>query len=1486
MSLAYLFDSNIQFQDKSGNNNVNGFLRVYIDNTDDRAVTYKDFNGTLNQADIRLDNNGRAVVIVDDSKTYRLEVYGTTGVLLWTLYPISPKATGINETLEALVAAVKSHTIAIEGLALGKKNKQQAKVISGTTTQTVKSLSQNADGEITVEFEDIDFPYNIKINSPDDSIEVGTPVVDPEWKEETIPISVKRPGLVKADSADTEPGTLIDKLEVVDNVRDPEDPQDVPILSLETTVDGQGNHKVGINEDNLQHVLRSLHDGVGNIIDVLNNMDFDEVPHGSFGSSLNQSPGDGTSTSIQVSIFRPIEVTVGDAISWTKTTEIGGEDFGTVTLEPGTYIICSDIMCQWVGVPRGTYLPQVGNVLGEPFDFSQQQEVHRRMTNVVTVSTTTQFKMRINFDAATPVMGFWINSAQIVKIAGGMSQTNVMHDSTLTGKGSVAEPLGVNNQVVAQSTLGSIKSLVTTKYKGFIALDDADGTGKMDVDTIFNNFAGKFVDNVTAAKKGELYIYEGSLYKCEENYTGVWAASKFTKVTIDSIFNRISDFVTGGVSGGAKRADSEQSGYIDRDGSVKATSSWLTLCYVGDFSGVVVKGYSNAASPAIAFYSSEIPSAASLISKVNYKLGTDEPQYFIEKAPEGTKSILVCTRIAIATDHYFGVSEIPVDYIDKILASIDYLKYVKSGDIGDATNIDHYYYNGTSFAQSSNWTRYFFDVKPNDKEVRCTLCSDNSGFGAVIFFNSANSVMSYVPYTVWNINQTFKVAIPSGAMKFAVCNRSTFLASPTIEVYAERMDSMESILREYVDESVKELADAIEYSSDIDSAEGVDNMYGNGSAVYAYSGSWRRFTFKNRDYGSILVTTQITVAGHYLLLAFYDSTGALISNISYPSQDLMQDKFFEIPEGTDKIVFCNRDASYASPKIKFMAKDLSDVYTRLNELQLTSAVSGVLNIIGMNIPSYNVSVGDICSIADHFKLCVVDDGEVQYTLDQTNILRDEKNLFDSKIDGTDGDVLIVNDVPIYMATGAGKDYSFRLFSLAPFEFDGVAAMKIDVRGDAPSLCFVDNINDGNFYEHEASLLNGKSHFVRNKNNVAYYLSQKNLDGKYVPSESGGVISYIYDANKHFIDSGACRPSVYLNQNTAENAATNKNIADIVYTNKDLKSIEVILALVQAELKTNDINSTSIFGMAFSSDESFIPTEALFTDGTLAGNGVRFKDSNDAWVYCRLVDNPFEGTHGNFVVMLTDWMSPWEIMEQHLALSYAKTHSIQPNTWFVYNETEYKYTNVNGLKGLADGVMTANLFKKFRCKIGSGVTYNGNSVAGNVIEYVIVSSVYRGWVLDVSPHIWLTGINCIANDSYEYTFCYEFDYTKYLMNKSYSEIDEDVLYDFEKKYSGRSKKFLIDNNYTFIKVASKNSCYVAGQVGIFDLGGTIHQFECALVEPDKTKAAEGKKNVRGVKLGYGAYSTKLPRNYLYMNHPRTYVVARAGYSSFVCQNVKR
>ena len=80
--------------------------------------------------------------------------------------------------------------------------------------------------------------------------------------DNTVTATPRNAGVVRADSVDVEPGTLIDKLEVVDNVRDPED---VPLLQLETTVDGQGNRKVAINEDGLHEALDGLGGAIGNL---------------------------------------------------------------------------------------------------------------------------------------------------------------------------------------------------------------------------------------------------------------------------------------------------------------------------------------------------------------------------------------------------------------------------------------------------------------------------------------------------------------------------------------------------------------------------------------------------------------------------------------------------------------------------------------------------------------------------------------------------------------------------------------------------------------------------------------------------------------------------------------------------------------------------------------------------------------------------------------------------------------------------------------------------------------------------------------------------------------------------------------------------------------------------------------------------------------------------------------------------------------------
>ena len=188
MALQYLFDPNKQFQSRNGVNAVNGFLRVYLNGTDDRATTYRNFDGGLNEPDIVFDTDGRAVVIVDDTKIYRLEVYSPTGALQWTVEnykahggsgggsgtPVSVEGTvgeidvdenevgGVKHFVVGLAATIKnaisSLTSAVNGLALSlgnKKERQTAKEFLGSTTKTIVGVSQNEDGEMSVSFGDI-----------------------------------------------------------------------------------------------------------------------------------------------------------------------------------------------------------------------------------------------------------------------------------------------------------------------------------------------------------------------------------------------------------------------------------------------------------------------------------------------------------------------------------------------------------------------------------------------------------------------------------------------------------------------------------------------------------------------------------------------------------------------------------------------------------------------------------------------------------------------------------------------------------------------------------------------------------------------------------------------------------------------------------------------------------------------------------------------------------------------------------------------------------------------------------------------------------------------------------------------------------------------------------------------------------------------------------------------------------------------------------
>ena len=423
MALAYLFDPNMQFQDKGGKNNVNGFLRVYVDGTDDRAPTYRDFTGTFNTADIRLDNNGRAVVIVDDTMTYRLEMYDRDGAMLWTQYPVMPSKTVINyginntyvmnadvrgtpdeidvssttdpqtgfktffiklsstvknffdfvsntltnhgESIGNLQTTVSNQGTAIGILQNGKKNKQDAKIYNGSATKTVKKVTQNADGEMTVEFEDIDLPPevpNVEITSPN-----GTIVVQ--------------------SSTDVQTNTKTFEIDVANG---------------------------------------------GNSIGWFNTSNIDTV---------------GNEEYINVDRFRISEgqTVLGNGVDFVPTPgDIEGDvQYGHVYLDPGIYFINSRLNIMWSGTVN-----KVCNVSGLQFDFSYAHNEKRYTTNVLKVSSRSKVIIQLTLDTDIPSgLRLGVERLQIFAINAGTLEISgldsVEHDDTLTGDGTGANPLSV-----------------------------------------------------------------------------------------------------------------------------------------------------------------------------------------------------------------------------------------------------------------------------------------------------------------------------------------------------------------------------------------------------------------------------------------------------------------------------------------------------------------------------------------------------------------------------------------------------------------------------------------------------------------------------------------------------------------------------------------------------------------------------------------------------------------------------------------------------------------------------------------------------------------------------------------------------------------------------------------------------------------------------------------------------------------------------------
>lgn len=225
---AYLLDPTFELVNTAGKPLTDGYIEVYIHGTRSKYYCASDFDGTLHPFKIPLDSLGANIVLASPAHAYDVYVYNKFGSLVMSRYNVVP-ATGDGSVIKDVVTItsedgtvdvntsdqtnwdlsikdtvdrIDEHDIVLTELATAidainddlstKKDKQTAKSFTGSQTKTITNISQNANGVISVTYEDIDLPPevpNVEITSEDNSVQV-TETTDVQTNTKTFDLSV------------------------------------------------------------------------------------------------------------------------------------------------------------------------------------------------------------------------------------------------------------------------------------------------------------------------------------------------------------------------------------------------------------------------------------------------------------------------------------------------------------------------------------------------------------------------------------------------------------------------------------------------------------------------------------------------------------------------------------------------------------------------------------------------------------------------------------------------------------------------------------------------------------------------------------------------------------------------------------------------------------------------------------------------------------------------------------------------------------------------------------------------------------------------------------------------------------------------------------------------------------------------------------------------------------------------------------------------
>lgn len=190
---------------------------------------------------------------------------------------------------------------------------------------------------------------------------------------------------------------------------------------------------------------------------------------------------------------------------------------------------------------------------------------------------------------------------------------------------------------------------------------------------------------------------------------------------------------------------------------------------------------------------------------------------------------------------------------------------------------------------------------------------------------------------------------------------------------------------------------------------------------------------------------------------------------------------------------------------------------------------------------------------------------------------------------------------------------------------------------------------------------------------------------------------------------------------ANNADTN---APLPFAEGGYHGINTFILCMELLYGTKYLHDNNLFGSGISSNDACNSENTWIDNG-----GVRCKEQGTAeWTYRGFGDRtPFghnEKLEKNyFSWFINKWRPKEQCMESQMAASWAAEFGIAENTEYEAYGAAYRYKNITGVKGLADGVMNCKVYRK---KIGTCKGYkDANTLATYDLELTLRMSLMHG-----------------------------------------------------------------------------------------------------------------------------------------------------------------